>query len=428
MSISFGICRHAAIALTVLTASAAWGADPLTLVEAQRLAVARSQQLAAQDASTAAAREQALAAGQLPDPVLKLGIDNLPANGPDRFSVTRDFMTMRRIGLSQEIPRAEKRQLRAERFERDAERIRAQRQLTLANVQRDTAMAWLDRHYTQAQRQLLLQQVEETRLQVQAADNAFRSNRGSQADVFAARAAVSKLQDRLSQIERQSRNAGLMLARWIGTTDAERPIAGSPPWQTTSLEGALSPERLKRHPDLEAIGAEVDAAETDVRLAQANKKSDISVEASYAQRGPAYSNMLSFGISIPLQWDQTNRQNREVSAKLAMVDEAKARYEDALRSHEAQVQSWLSDWQSGKERLIRYRDELIPIAHQRTEATLTAYRIGKSDLAASLSARRDEIDVRLQALVLEMETARSWAQLNFITPTSQPFSPVKERP
>ncbi len=209
MSISFGIRRLAAIALTVMSASAAWGADPLTLVEAQRLAVDRSQQLAAQDASTAAVREQALAAGQLPDPVLKLGIDNLPANGPDRFSVTRDFMTMRRIGLSQEIPRAEKRQLRAERYERDAERIRAQRELTLANVQRDTALAWLDRHYAQAQRQLLLQQVEETRLQVQAADSAFRSNRGSQADVFAARSAVSMLQDRLSQIDRQARNGSL---------------------------------------------------------------------------------------------------------------------------------------------------------------------------------------------------------------------------
>ncbi|MBI2728496.1 MAG: TolC family protein [Polaromonas sp.] len=428
MSFSFRIWRCAASALVASMVFSAWSAEPLTLLEAQLLAVNRSQQLAAQDAGAVAVREQALAAGQLPDPVLKLGVDNLPANGPDRFSVTRDFMTMRRIGLSQEIPRAEKRQLRTERVERDGDRIRAQRRVTLANVQRDTALAWLDRHYAQAQRNLLQQQVEEARLQVQAADSAFRSNRGSQADVFAARAAVSMLQDRLSQIDRQSRNAGLMLGRWVGATNAERPTSGSPPWQATPLEGALSNEQLKLHPELMAIGAEVDAAETEARLAQANKKSDISVEASYAQRGPAYSNMLSFGISIPLQWDQANRQDRELSAKLATVNEAKARYEDALRSYEAQVQSWLSDWQTGKERLLRYRDELIPLAHQRTEATLTAYRTGKADLAAGLLARRDEIDVRLQALVLEMETARSWAQLNFLVGNSQPATPAKDRP
>ena len=414
MFISFGTWLHAAATLIVFTVSAAWASEPLTLQEAQRIAVDRSQQLAAQDASAAAARAQGLAAGQLPDPTLRLGIDNLPANGPDRFSVTRDFMTQRRIGLSQEIPRGEKRQLKAEKFERDAQRIQAQRQLTLANVRRDSALAWLDRHYTQAQRTLLQQQIDETSLQVQGADSAFRTNRGSQADVFAARGAVIALQDRLSQIDRQLRGAALMLARWVGTAASQRPTSGSPPWQTSSLEADISSEHLKRHPDLLAISADIDAAETEVRLAQANKKSDITVEASYSQRGSAYSNMLSFGVSIPLQWDQKNRQDRELVAKLAMVDEARARYEDMLRSHEAEVRSWLNDWQTGKDRLIRYRDELIPNAQHRSEATLTAYRNGKTDLAPLLLARRDEIEARMQALTLETETARLWAQINFL--------------
>ena len=429
MSISFSPCRAAIAALIVsLGASSSWAVDSLTLPEAQRIALGRSRQLDAQSALAAAAREQAVAAGQLPDPVLKLGIDNLPANGPDRLSFTHDFMTMRRIGIMQEIPRAEKRQLRAERFERDAERARAQRQLTLANVLQGTALAWLDRYYAQAQREVLQQQVEQTELQVQAADSAFRTNRGSQADVFAARAAVIMLQDRLSQIDRQSRGAALMLARWVGAAAAERPTFGSPPWQSTPLQGDISSEHLKRHPDLLVISAEIDAAETEARLAQANKKADISVEASYAQRGPAFSNMLSIGVSIPLQWDQKNRQDRELGAKLARVDEAKARYEDMLRKNESEVRSLLNEWQTGKDRLVRYRDELIPTARQRSEATLTAYRTGKSDLAAGLSARRDEIEVRMQALTLEMETARSWAQLNFLIPDDFIAAPAKDQP
>ena len=424
----FSIRRATVVALFVTMGASSWAADPLTLAEAQRIAVGRSQQLVAQDALTTATREQAVAAGQLPDPVLQVGIDNMPANGPDRFSLSRDFMTMRRIGIMQEIPRAEKRQLRTEKFERDAERIQAQRQLTLANVQRDTALAWLDRYYAQAQRELLQQQMEEYRLQVQAADSAFRTSRGSQADVFAARAAVITLQDRLSQIDRQSRSATLMLARWVGASDAERPTSGSPPWQSTPLQDPVSSEHLTQHPDLLATAAEINAAETEARLAQANKKADISVEASYAQRGSAYSNMLSIGVSIPLQWDQKNRQNRELSAKLAMVDEAKARYEDMLRKNEAEVRSLLNDWQTGKDRLVRFRNELIPNARQRSEATLTTYRTGKSDLAAGLLARRDEIDVRMQALTLEMEIARSWAQLNFLIPGKKISTSVKDKP
>lgn len=105
-------------------------------------------------------------------------------------------MTQRRIGLMQEIPRAEKRQLRAQRFEHDAQRAQAQRQLMLANVQRDTALAWLERYYAQVTRELVKQQIEEARLQVQAADTAFRTGRGSQADMFAARAAVIALENR----------------------------------------------------------------------------------------------------------------------------------------------------------------------------------------------------------------------------------------
>lgn len=428
MSISFPISRITAAAWMVAMASASWAADPLTLIEAQRIAAGRSQQLVAQGALTAAAREQAVAAGQLPDPVLKFGIDNLPADGPDRGSLTRDFMTMRRIGVMQEITRSEKRQLRSERFERDAQRAQAQRQLTLANLQRETALAWLDRYYTQAMRELVQQQLEETRLQVQAADIAFRAGRGSQSDVFAARSAVIQLEDRVSQIGRQSRNASLMLARWVGTTDADRPLSGSPPWQTTSLQVGVSSEHIKQHPDLLAISAEIDTVETDARLAQANKQADWSVEASYAQRGPTYSNMISIGVSIPLQWDQKNRQNRELAAKLALVDEARARYEDMLRSHEAEVRGWLNDWQTGKDRVARYRNELIPTARQRTEAALTSYRTGKSDLAGALAARRDELDTQMQALTLEMETARSWAQLNFLVPEHSMPAQAKEQP
>jgi len=33
-----------------------------------------------------------------------------------------------------------------------------------------------------------------------------------------------------------------------------------------------------------------------------------------------------------------------------------------------------------------------------------------------LLARRNEVDLRMQALQLEMDTARLWAQLNFLVP------------
>ncbi len=410
--------KSVAIAVTLTQmAVPSWSAEPLTLTQARLLATERSQQLVAQAAVTRAAREMAVSAAQLPDPVLKFGVDNLPANGPDQFSVSQDFMTMRRIGLSQEITRSDKRQLKAERFENDAERAQAQRQLVLAKLQRDTALAWLDGYYTQAIRILMQQQLEETRRQVEGADIAFRSGRGSQTDVFAARAAVALQEDRLSQIERQLKNAVLMLTRWVGS-EGGRPLVGQPVWQTSAITNMVAVEALKQHPQMAVSAAQLEAAETDARVARANHKADWTVEAAYQQRGPKFSNMLSIGVSIPLQLDQANRQNRELGAKLALVDEARANYEELLRAYEAEVRGLINDWQNGKERVARYAAQLLPIASQRTQAALSAYRIGKSDLATALTARRDEIDTRIQALTLELDTARVWAQLDYLVPDS----------
>ncbi len=107
---------------------------PLTLAEAQRRAVERSRQLTAQDFSVAASRDMAIAAGQLPDPVLKVGIDNLPVTGRDRGNLNNDFMTMRRVGVMQEITRADKRQLRSDRFELEAQKTLAEKTLATAAI------------------------------------------------------------------------------------------------------------------------------------------------------------------------------------------------------------------------------------------------------------------------------------------------------
>ncbi|GAC1412624.1 MAG: hypothetical protein NVSMB6_14490 [Burkholderiaceae bacterium] len=66
-------------------ASAAEG--PLTLAEAKRRALAHSRQLLGKEFAATASREAAIVASQLPDPVLRIGIDNLPISGLDRFSV-----------------------------------------------------------------------------------------------------------------------------------------------------------------------------------------------------------------------------------------------------------------------------------------------------------------------------------------------------
>jgi outer membrane protein TolC len=410
--------RHASFALlsASLPAFSAMAADvaPLTLADAQQRAVERSRQLMARTSAIDAAREMAVAAGQLPDPVLKLGVDNLPVNGPDRYSLTRDFMTMRRVGVMQEITRADKRVLRSERYEREADKARAEKSLTLAAVQRDTALAWLDRYYAEAMAAVLAEQAAQAKLEIQGAEAAYRGGRGSQADVLAARGSLAMLQDRTSEMGRRVGNARLMLARWIGEDTAA--LGPAPALDAIRLEPHSLDRQLAHHPDIAVLDEEARIAETEARLAEAEKQADWSMEVAYSRRGDAYADMVSVGLSIPLQWDQGRRQDREVAAKLARAEQARAEREEMLRGHAVEVKSMVFDWQSGRERSARYQKEILPLAGQRVEATLAAYRGGKASLDDVLAARRGEIELRLQALQLELETARLWAQLNTLVP------------
>ena len=395
----------------------------LTFDQALRLAQDRSRQLAAQDYAAAAAREMAVAAAQLPDPMLTAGINNLPINGPDRFSLTSDFMTMRSVGVVQEFTREDKRTARAARFEREAEVAQANRTQALANLQRDTALAWLDRYYQDRVRDVLIAQRDEARLQGETADAAYRGARGSQADVFAARTAVAQIEDRIAQADRQIASAKTRLARWIGDA-ASLPLGPTPSMEAVRID-LTDVEVHAHHPQIDLLLKQEQVARAEVEIAQANKRADWSAELMYSQRGPAYSNMISINFSIPWQLDRKNRQDRELAAKLALIDQLQAQREEAAREHVADVRTWLQQWQSNRDRLARYDNSLIPLAAERTRAATAAYRGGGSPLTTVLEARRMEIDTRLERVRLEMENAGVWAQLEYLVPQPGPGSLAK---
>ena len=126
--------------------------------------------------------------------------------------------------------------------------------------------------------------------------------------------------------------------------------------------------------------------------------------------------MISVGVSIPLQWDQKNRQDREFAAKLALAERARAEHEEALRAHVGEVRAMIAEWENGRDRLARYERDLVPLARERTKAALAAYQGGKANLSDLLLARRNEIEIRMQAVQLESDIARLWGQLNFLIP------------
>ena len=400
-------------------------AAALSLTEAWRLAEERSLALPARDASAAASRHLAVAAGRRPDPVL-VGLTTLPVTGDNRFSATRgpsfsatgDPMTRLSVGVRQQFTRGSKLEARSALFEREADVALADRELARTQLRRGTALAWFDLHYRQRIRDTLVAQRDEAGLQIDAADAAYRGGRGAQTDVFGARSGVATLDDRIAAADRQIATARSQLARWVGAMATE-PLAAAPPIDVLPLDEASLDRELERDPRVELLRRREAVAQANVDVASSEKHSDISAELAYVQRGPAFSNLVSLVLSMPLQWDQKNKQDQELSARLAVVEQLRSEREEAMRNYVLEALTLLQEWRSNGERISRYETTLVPLSAERTRAALAAYRGSGGTLATLLQAREAEVATRLEQLHLQANTARLWAQLATLLPDTR---------
>ena len=156
----------------------------------------------------------------------------------------------------------------------------------------------------------------------------------------------------------------------------------------------------------------------DIDIARAATRSDWTIEIMYSQRGPDYSDMMSVNVSKPIQWRESRRQGRELAARLATAERARARREEETRAHLAEAMALLQSWQANRERLQRYTVTLLPLAAERTVAATTAYRSRTGSLDAALEARVGEVEAQVAHLDLALETAAMWAELNYLVPGS----------
>ena len=109
-------------------------ANALTFDDALRLAEQQAPSLQAEAAKLQAARSDAIPAGELPDPKLLLGVQSVPIEGSERWSLDRDGMTMSMVGLMQDMPNRDKRRARVEVARAGIERAAAERDIEALNV------------------------------------------------------------------------------------------------------------------------------------------------------------------------------------------------------------------------------------------------------------------------------------------------------
>jgi len=394
-------------------------AQPLLLEEALKAGESQSPRLAAQRHMLGSASEQVGRAGELPDPKLRLGIENLPVSGPDRFRYDRDFMTMRSIGWVQEFPNGAKREarnLRAERM-RDVEsaNLSAQR----AALYRDIAMTWLEVHYAERMQAVLERLARQLGLHSETVVAAISRGRQSAAEGFMLRHAFEQANDRVIEQQRVVARARIMLASWIGD-EAKRPLGALPDMSRFAHPREDLVERLAEHPQVRVIDQRESLARAEVELARSMRKSDWMLEVGYGQRRPYFDNMLTVMVAFDLPWRAERRQDRDIASRLAEMEQARAMRADALRMQVAEVRGWLADFDTAERRIERFERVLLPLARDRRSAALAAYQGGRGELGPVLEAERAVTETDLTLVQALAERGKAWANLSFLYLQGEP--------
>lgn len=387
--------------------------SPLALDEAVQIALAESPQLAVPAAALEAATAANISAGRLPDPELIFGVDNLPVEGPERYSLTDDSMTMRKVGVMQTFPNGRKRASQRERATAAVSVAQSQEQQTRLEIARATADAWIACHIAQVVLGKLHALKPEVELQAQAARTALANGRGSTVDALLAQSAVSELDDRLLEAQREVHVTRAELAQWIGE-DAQRTFAAAPVFSDLPVAREKLLASLHRHASLLTFDAQRALARSEIDLARAEKRSDWSAQLAYGKRGSAFSDMVSLEFRVGLPLFSRYRQDPTIRAKRAELTQLEAGREAELRMHTAELTSMLAAWETANQRISLYEHERLPLARQRSQAALAGFQAGRTELSQVAASQIAEIELQLGYAALLRQSGQAWTFLRYL--------------
>ena len=385
-------------------------ADGLTFDEA--LSVLRQQDptLLAQNAGVSAAQSAEKAAGQLPDPKAFLGVGNLPMSGNGAYTLSGDPMAMQVFGISQDVPNARKRAAWSKEAAVDVDVAQHKRRSVLSQLLRDTALAWVNRYYTE-QRLALLDEIDvENRALLSMVRAEVASGKKQPIDTVASEQAMAEWADERDDLLRARDEAKAALIKLLGNKGNED-LAGTPP--ALAVDVNTLRQQVSQYPDVRLYRALVRKDEALTEEAQANKHPDWGWSLAYERRAPGLSDMVSVQVTVGLPIFAATRQDPEIAARQAGVSKAEADQLAMLREQRAKFADDLADYTASTHKLARVQQTWLPLAQEKYQLALAGYRAGKSTADMVIQSRQEWITQQFKAIDLENQRDDAAIRLRF---------------
>jgi outer membrane protein TolC len=384
---------------------------PLSLAEAVQIALlAEDPSVQGFDERAAALQDRAVAEAQLPDPMARLAVANLPL---DSFDFAQEPMTQLQLGLRQEFPSGNTLGLNGVRRQAQAEEQLARKRLALRRIELAVSTAWFDRFYFEQAKGVVAESHSAVLELLQALGASFATGNLTSQDILRTELELSLLDDSLIEIERSSATAQADLARYIGAA-ANRPLPDMLPDLRDPPSFGEIEAALASHPELVGHDAMIAVEEADVQLAEEAYKPSWALEAGYGLRGGRRADFATLGVSVSIPLVPGRRQDRYLDAAVKERGAARLDRGATLLDLHRDLERAYADWTHLNERVELYRDATLARATETAEASITTYANRLTDFSELIRSQLAELDTELKYLELRTAQAKAWAVLNYL--------------
>ena len=390
---------------------------PLSLQEAEKLAIERDAKLSEIRLKSEALQEGSVAAGTLPDPKLKLGLMNFPT---DTFERDQEPMTQIQLGVVQMFPSGDTLQLNSDRMIDKAKGESARAAAQQRNVIQQIRMSWLDVYYWQHAADVVGKNRKLFKQLVNVTESLYAVGRRKQQDVLRAELELGLLDDRETQVTTMVEMTRANLVKLIGQQDAYRPLTTPFPTLPDIPIPEISQERLAQHPLLEFEQALVDASQKEVAIAREAYKPSWLLDVTYGFRdgynpnGTERSDFLSAMVMLDMPLFTGKRQDRNLSANRLKHQASLYAREDRVRELNKAWEVNNAEWLRLGERVRLFETSLLAKARENSKASLHAYQNDQGDFSSLMRARIMEFETELKALRMRVDYAISQAKLLYL--------------
>ena len=394
-----------------------FSADTLRLEQAVKDVLRHNDNVAAARYMEQSSRAKVGPAGAWSDPMLMLGVVNLPTS----FDFKMDDMTMKMIGLSQKIPYAGEKRLQSKAARSEAAASAEERRAVELELATAAQYAYFDLYYQRRNLEDLTRQRELLSQVASSAMAKLRVDQAGQDEVLGAQADLWRLESMILSAEAEATSAGSTLNSLRGL-DARAVV----PPLATPRDPAV-PDRpdewlaaaAENYPPLKRLHRLSESYKFSSEASQRMRWPMLELSADYGVRedgpmGPR-DNMIGFQAALSLPIFAGSQQGQMARSMRAMQKGAEAEATQLMRDVQADLVTLHDRAQRLSKSLILYREQIIPAAEDAYRSALAGYSNNRTSFIALLTYAGAIYQDRIAANQLANELARTMAEVKRYT-------------